>query len=246
MAPLKLLIVEDDISFRIELEMMLKEMGYVEMRFAADKHTAESFIRADRPDLVISDIFLSTEQEGVDLAKDLLLKQIPVILITSSKDEDVYAQAQAALPVAYLVKPFDRLSLQSAIERTLIQVGNQVFLGHIIQQWHKQKVIKDHVFVRHNSILIKVHIKEIDQVTADGNYCYLFVDQRKFAVKSSLKALKELLREQPFLQVNRSTIVNFHRIQEVNFSESSLKITDKEIQIGSTYRAEIKNWMNRL
>lgn len=246
MAPLKLLIVEDDFSYRLELEMMLKEMGYTEPFLASDKETAESIVTAERPDLVIADIFLTNEQDGVELAKDLLLKQIPVILITSSREEGVYSQAQAALPVAYLVKPFDRFSLQSAIERTFIQRGNPVYIGQIIQQWHKQKLIKDHLFIRHNSILIKVDVKSIDYVTADGNYCYLFAGQRKFAVKSSLKALRELLTDEPFLQVNRSTLVNFYRIQEVNFSENTIKIIDKDLKIGNTYREEISSWMNRL
>lgn len=246
MSALHVLIVEDDPSFALELEMMLREMGYESIAKATTLLAAQQALKRQRPDLVISDIFLSNEKEGIIFARELLLIQIPVILITSSQEQATYNEARAALPAAYLVKPFDRLSLQAAIERTFVQQGNPVFLSQILQKWHRTQFIKDHIFVRKSGALVKLTVEHIDHVEADGNYCYLFERGKKFAVKSSLKAIKSLLSGGPFLQVNRSTLINFNQIREVNFSDNLVVMNDGETVIGNTYRKEIEGWMNRL
>jgi len=226
--------------------MMLKQMGYEAVVTVRSLSAAQQQVKQRRPDLVISDIFMPDEQDGITFARELLTDQIPVILITSSKDQRVYENARATLPVAYLVKPFDQLSLQAAIERTFIQRGHPVFITQILQKWHQQRLVREHIFVRRSSALIKIAVKDIDYVEADGNYCYLYESQKKFAVKSSLKAIKSLLASGPFLQVNRSNLVNFHRIREISFSDGVVRLGDRELTIGNAYRAEIDAWMNRL
>ncbi|PHI18925.1 hypothetical protein CEQ90_15475 [Lewinellaceae bacterium SD302] len=246
MAKLKIYVVEDAPDFRAELEGMLREMGYQNYALFADIESTEAAFAENRPDLVILDIFLGGQPVGLELAASLKERQVPVVFITSSKDRSVYEKAALSLPDAYLVKPFDTLSLQAAIERSFIQRGNPVFIGHVINQWHKQQMIKEYLFVRKNSALVKLCINEINLIEADGNYCYLHYEGKKYAVKSSLRSIKELLLDGPFLQVNRSRIINFKSISEIAFADAIIKTTQGSYTIGNAYRKEIESWINRI
>ncbi|MEL6274677.1 MAG: response regulator transcription factor [Bacteroidota bacterium] len=246
MAPVEILIVEDDPSYALELEMMLQRMGYQFAGLATNLQEAREKIASRRPDLVISDIFLSQSNDGISLAKELLHKQIPTILITSSTGQDVYNEAKPALPTAYLVKPFDQLTLQAAIERVFILQGKPVFIAQVLHQWHRDQLVKDHIFVRRGAALLKLRVTDIDYVKADRNYCYLHSGAGRFALKCTLKSLKAVLATAPFLQVNRGTLVNFHRLDSVNFTENTITLGEVTFPIGNTYRSEITSWMNRL
>lgn len=246
MATLQIHVIEEHPSHRNDLEMMLREMEYQHISLFTDIPTAQAAIAQKQPDLVILNVFFDDKPTGLQLATKLKEQQIPVILVTSSNDRAVYDQAALNLPDAYLVRPFESLNLQSAIERTFIQRSNPVFLDQIVKKWHKQQLIKDYLFVRKNTSLVKLRIKEIEFIEADGNYCYLHHNDKRYAVRSSLRSLKELLFNSPFLQINRSSVLNFHKVTEVIFAESVIKTDKRSYTIGNAYRKEIEGWMNRI
>ncbi|MBN21552.1 MAG: hypothetical protein CL678_09725 [Bdellovibrionaceae bacterium] len=119
----KILLVEDDMSSRSSLERFLFREGY-EVVSCADGEEALSFLRSSRFDLVVSDIRMPT-MNGMELFKAIqsLGMKIPMILMTAHAqvDDAVYALKKGA--VDFLIKPFKRKDLLSAIQKTVVSVS---------------------------------------------------------------------------------------------------------------------------
>ena len=60
-----------------------------------------------------------------------------------------------------------------------------------------------------------VATKDIDWIEAEGNYICLHVGNRDYELRETLAALEERLNPSEFLRIHRSTIVNIHRIKEI-------------------------------
>ncbi len=246
MRALKILILEDDMLYATDIEMSLTRLGYEVLPIQDKAEDALPKLNDWQADLIIADIYLNGQMTGIEFAHAIQPKKIPLILITSSEDMSVYEAAQGILPEAFLVKPFNPLSLQSAIERAFLRKGEPLLISQVMNQWNKGQVINQHLFVRRGTALVKLRVEDIVLIEADGNYCYLYEDKHKYAIKLSLRRIKEKLKQAFFLQVNRNFLVNFHFVEEVNFVENTIRVNQQNLTVGATYKEEIEGWMNRV
>lgn len=114
---MKILIVEDEALYADQIEILCEQLGYTVTGVCADAFTALDNFHHHSPDLLLSDINLLGEVDGIQLAEKINAQnQLPTIFITSLQDDDTFARAQSVLPVAFIVKPFDQLQLQRSIE----------------------------------------------------------------------------------------------------------------------------------
>lgn len=98
-------VVDDDEDVRTALDDMLKSLGYSAQLF----ETADSFLASDlesRIDCVISDIQMPGTS-GLQLARVVQSRGVPVILVTAFPTPEIEQQAQAAGVRRLLIKPFD-------------------------------------------------------------------------------------------------------------------------------------------
>src|SRR3954451_18555296 len=87
-------IVDDDAILRLDLSSMLEAMGYRVVGQAADAQHAISLARKLRPDLVIMDIKLRGEVDGIAATQILMAEQIaPVLLLTGYSDSELAGRA---------------------------------------------------------------------------------------------------------------------------------------------------------
>ncbi|HMO38996.1 MAG TPA: LytTR family DNA-binding domain-containing protein [Saprospiraceae bacterium] len=94
----------------------------------------------------------------------------------------------------------------------------------------------DFFFVRNNNLLTKVMLYEIQWVSADGNYCVIQTDSKKFAVKVSLKKLSERLPAMDFIQIHKSHIARLEGIESVDIKEHIVTISGQSLPLGRTYK----------
>ena len=88
--------------------------------FALSGEEAIAAIAAQRPDLVLVDIYLKGTMDGINVAEHLLDSYpIPVIYITAYSNEEVLARAKPTSPFGYIVKPFRDRQLKVNIELAL-------------------------------------------------------------------------------------------------------------------------------
>jgi DNA-binding NarL/FixJ family response regulator len=116
----RLFIVEDEIVIVRGLEDALERLGYTVCGFALAGEEALAAIAAQRPDLVLVDIYLKGAMDGIQLAQLILeAHAIPVIYITAYSSEEVLERAKSTSPFGYIVKPFRERQLKVDIELAL-------------------------------------------------------------------------------------------------------------------------------
>ena len=116
----KILTVEDEAIIAIEIKSTLKILGYTVAGHATTAQKAIDLIETDRPDLILLDIHLKGDQNGIELAKVINEKyKIPFVFLTSYSDGMILEEAIKVLPYGYIVKPFTTNDIKSAIEIAL-------------------------------------------------------------------------------------------------------------------------------
>jgi DNA-binding NarL/FixJ family response regulator len=119
-ARVHIFIVEDEIVIVRGLEDALERLGYSVCGFALTGEDAIPAIAAQKPDLVLVDIYLKGSMDGIQVAERLLgSSAIPVIYLTAYSNEEVLARAKHTNPFGYIVKPFRERQLKVNIELAL-------------------------------------------------------------------------------------------------------------------------------
>ncbi len=120
MQPKKIIIVEDDKMLSTVFRMFLNQIGHELIGFYTSAEEAIKKIEEDKPDIVLMDILLPDQMNGI-IAADIIKEKynIPTIYISSSTDTETLKNALKTNPYGYLIKPIDKYSLQIAIEIAL-------------------------------------------------------------------------------------------------------------------------------
>jgi len=108
---LSLLIVEDSISYAIELEQLSEEIGFDVLASVDNSADALDIIFSEAPDIILMDINIKGRLTGIDIAKKIIHLDIPVLYITSFSDEETYNKAQESNLIGYIVKPVVKLKI---------------------------------------------------------------------------------------------------------------------------------------
>lgn len=118
MAKARIFIVEDDDIIAKTTEWRIKKMGHEFCGRAVDGKDALLQIEGIKPEIVLMDISLSSQPDGISVAEEIRKKYagIAIVYLTSRTDEETLTRAKATHPNAYLVKPFDDKDLRVAIE----------------------------------------------------------------------------------------------------------------------------------
>lgn len=116
----KIQIVEDEGIVVMHIEENLKSLGYDVSGIASSGEKAIELAENTHPDLVLMDIVLKGEMDGIEAADQIRKNfDIPVIFLTAFGDENTLQRAKATEPFAYLLKPFKEKELHIAIEIAL-------------------------------------------------------------------------------------------------------------------------------
>ena len=117
----KILIVEDEIIIAIDLKMRLENLGHYVLDTAFNGKDAITKTGETNPDLVLIDIQLNGEIDGIDAANQIHeLFNIPFIYLTGSQNDDIFERAKQTGPLSYINKPFDETEIQNAIEMAVL------------------------------------------------------------------------------------------------------------------------------
>ena len=102
----KILIVEDEFIVAHDLQMILSRAGYHVVGIADSFKTAQTLLLDHQVDLVLLDIYLKGRQTGIDLAYELMKRDIPFIYISANSNEKVFEAAKSTCPYGFIVKPY--------------------------------------------------------------------------------------------------------------------------------------------
>lgn len=120
MTPATILVVEDEGIVAQEIKSRLEKSGYTVCAIAHDGKTAIAHADDKKPDLVLMDIRLKGEMDGIEAAGIIGERfRIPVVYLTAYTDPDTLERAKVKDPFGYVVKPFETRSLMVSIEIAL-------------------------------------------------------------------------------------------------------------------------------
>lgn len=113
----KIMIVEDEMIIARDLEMSLKNMGYIVTSIVNSGEDAITSAKTEEPDLVLMDIVLQGEIDGTEAANAIMGDcNIPVVYSTAQPDTSILEKAALTAPYGYITKPFENIELRVAIE----------------------------------------------------------------------------------------------------------------------------------
>ena len=120
------MVVEDERIVGLHLELMLKSFGYDVVANVANGEQALQTIEETLPDLVLMDVSIEGEIDGIDTAARIPPSHhIAVVYLTSYSDEATLERARATKPYGYLLKPFSERELRATIEMVLERSGTE-------------------------------------------------------------------------------------------------------------------------
>ena len=209
----KILIVEDEAIVAADMARQLSSLGYTVVGTAFSGDEAIQLATNAQPELVLMDIQLKGNRDGIETAQTIHDQLgLPVIYITAFADDETLKRARITEPFGYLVKPFDKLSLQAAIEVALRQSGS---LGE--SNGEEPDVLQpDCLLIKAQGVYHRVMFTDIDFIQSEGNYCTIFTSGKKYALKISLKQLLEGLAKEQFIQIHKRHIVQLSRIDAID------------------------------
>ncbi|NYB51272.1 MAG: response regulator [Methanobacteriaceae archaeon] len=120
MSNASIMLVEDEIIVAADVKHRLENMGYDVLGIFDTGEEAIAKAGELQPQLVLMDIVLKGEMDGIEAAQSIREKyQIPIIYLTAYSDEKTLERAKVTEPFGYVLKPFEDREIQSAIEMAL-------------------------------------------------------------------------------------------------------------------------------
>jgi len=223
------LIIEDEPLAQKVLEKYINEHPALEIAaICADALEAQQFLNTRGIDIIFLDINLP-RLSGINFLKTL--SHPPLIIFTTAYPE--YAVEGFELDaVDYLVKPFSFERFLKAVNKALALLNKQVTQSNAGQAFRN-----DSIFLKSEKKVYKINLEDILYIEAIGDYIKVITGSKQYVVNGTLKSLQEELPPAQFLRVHKSYIIDRNKI--VFFEGNYVKVSDKEIPIGASYRDDI-------
>lgn len=126
----RVMIVEDERIVAFNLQQRLLKLGYEVPAVVASGEQAVAGVDKNNPDIVLMDINIEGEMDGIQTVERLGEASPPVIYLTAHSEETTLARARSTKPYGYLIKPFSERELHATIQMAL-------------QRWDVEKALRE-------------------------------------------------------------------------------------------------------
>jgi DNA-binding LytR/AlgR family response regulator len=244
-APVKILVVEDEMIIAAKVGMFLSELGYDVTAMLPGAEEALAHLENHRPDLALLDIQLGGSMDGVALAHALFEKyRLPVIFLTANADDGTFERAKAAKPFAFLQKPFRKMELKRTLELAIARMANQAGEAPARENENDGFCLEDRIFIRHNDKMVKVMFIDILHIAADRSYCRIITTSKEYLLSMPMKRLEDKLPLANFCRTHRSHIVNLLRVDEI--SDGMVRVEGELLPLSPAMKGEFMRRLNAM
>lgn len=230
---MKCLVVDDNKMARTALRQLISQVDFLELKEeSADPVTAFNYLKKEPVDLVFLDIEMPG-MSGLELIKNLEKRPL-IILITANKD---YALEAFELNVAdYILKPVSLSRFMAAVSKAKELFDNKD------QKVELNEKDKEYIFVRSNSLLVKIKINDILYIQALGDYVNIYTANSRNTVHITLKGIEEKLSNKKFYRLHRSYLIAIDHVDKVE--ENTAFIGKHPIPIGEQFKKDLLKKIN--
>lgn len=233
-----IMIVENDMIIAADISIQLINLGYHVSAILPRGEDALSHLEASNPDIILMDVGLDGDLDGVETAQLILEKyEIPLIFLTANSDRQTFNRAKSAQPFAFITKPFEQIDLERALELVISRMAKPQQPPESTDEASSSYILPDRIFIRSKEKMVKVFLDEILYAEAERSYCRIHTGEKEYLISTPLKAFSEKLLEEQFLRVHRSFMVNLSKIDEL--SEDHIIIQKKVIPVSKNYRDDV-------
>jgi DNA-binding LytR/AlgR family response regulator len=213
---LKILIVEDHVFIADHIrDILLEEYQFVEAVYDIEEFK-EKIVDFD-PDLLLLDINIEGNDEGIELAKKYEGKK-KVIYITGQNDIKTIDKAIQYKPTAYLTKPIRKSELFASVRLVESQLKDKTI---VLKHGYEQLVLNEN---------------DIIYIKSERNYIDIYTKKEKITLRLSLENFLLEHTNQNYIRVHRSYIVNKNNITKV--TSKSIFIETLEIPISRGFKID--------
>jgi DNA-binding LytR/AlgR family response regulator len=227
MKQLKVLILEDSPDEAGFLDKFLRELGCADIRITTTLQDAVAAYDAALPDICLIDIYLADKPDGILFAETINEQRVqkrPFIFLTSASDSTTFRLAKFTSPYNYLLKPYNPLELQYAIELALSKFRQESSIAPA----QAGAPASDTLFIKKGNLLQRIAYDDIRYIEVDGKYSKVICHTEKFVIQQSLKDLQAQLPQLQFCRVHRNYVVNVKEVTKINTFNNEIFFRDGE------------------
>jgi DNA-binding LytR/AlgR family response regulator len=231
---LRYLIVDDEpIAHRIIEDYCAALPHLVLAKHCYNALEAVQYLSSNKVDLMFLDLNMP-KLKGFDFLKTLAIK--PKVIVTSAYQE--FALEGYELDVSdYLLKPFSFERFLKAINKTIIfepAPFNETL------QVSPAKNIDEKIFIKGDKGLHQIALNDINYIEACGNYCLVFLKDKKIITHQKISQFESDLPSDDFMRVHKSYIASKAKIESI--SAGKIIIDQKQLPIGQTYKEKVNQY----
>ncbi|AWW29068.1 DNA-binding response regulator [Echinicola strongylocentroti] len=205
----KILIVEDELDLAENLEEILSVLGYNLAPVISDGNMVLDYLNYSQPDLILMDVLIDGDMDGIDLAKKIKENyQIPIIFLTGYSDKIILDRISKVIYEGYLLKPFHIETLKTCL-----------YLTFKNQEGPKQQIKPKTLKIRDKGFMVPVPVEDITVLEADGLYTKIHTLSKPYTIRDILKDVTEKLPDDSFLRIHKSFTININHIHAYNAKE---------------------------
>lgn len=216
MSQIRILIIEDNVDEASYLKKTFLGFDYDVVGTAGNIDRAYELYVESRPHICVVDIYLNGKPDGVAFAQKIsnFNETVPIVFLTGNVDNVTFYLAKTTNPHSYLLKPYNPLELQYAIELA------------VDKKQHDQIQESDTLFIKRGNSMTKVNIYSIKYIEVDGKYSKIVCAGEKFLIQQSLKDLQLQLPPQLFTRIHRNYMVNVKEITRIDTISHEVHFVD--------------------
>ena len=245
MSALNILIVEDEFLVAADLEESLLGLGYKVQNCVATGQGAIDEVAKNLPDLILMDIVLKGEMNGIEAATRIQQKHnVPIIYLTANADIGTVEKAKFSLPYGYILKPFTEKELQTNIEIARFKFENDMKSKMESDQFNTFFKLSDQqkdvlVVEADSGALDRVKLPDIYFIEDEDGSCKVHLFSDFIMVRLSIAEIMKRLPSEYFVQVNSYCIVNANKIFMAKYPEIIISDKMSVITVEEPYKSAL-------
>lgn len=238
----KVLIVEDEFSIALDLELYLEKLEYEVVGIADHYEQAIALMQEQKPHIVLMDIHLKGAKTGIEAARVAYKEyRIPVVFLSALADQITFSEAMETEPFGYLTKPFKEADLRNALSIAwhhyeLLQIAEKSEI-ELVENNTQKVEWGETFFVKDKGKLTAIKVMDILWIEALENYSIIVLKEQKVIASMLLKDIAEKLPTNHFFRVHRSYIVALDKIRKME--DGYIYITDTPIPVSKGHKDEL-------
>ncbi len=227
------IIIDDDDACREILVQLISHVDSLELTgsFSRAKDALKA-LKDNDVHIVFLDVEMP-EMTGLELLSSLEIK--PQVILTTSHKKYAFDAFDYEV-VDYLLKPITLPRFLKAVEKAGKNLEKSINKGMVGN--------KEYFFIKSDSIINKVFIKDVLWIEALGDYVKIHTPEKSYVLHITLKALESKLPADKFARVHRSHIVQLDNVK--NVQDTSIYVGDLFIPLGALYKENFLKKLNLL